>query len=96
MTIEINNESGVKVDEALFEELEFALISADCGVDASQRIAVGIQQDVARLAAALARSHDPALLERADLRSATVADDAAGFLAAVEHAISRRRRGESS
>ena len=30
--------TGIKVDEALFEELEFALISADCGVDASQHL----------------------------------------------------------
>jgi fused signal recognition particle receptor len=28
--------SGIKVDETLFEELEFALIAADCGVDAAQ------------------------------------------------------------
>ena len=28
--------TGIKVDEALFEELEFALIAADCGVDAAQ------------------------------------------------------------
>ena len=27
--------TGIKVDEAFFEELEFALISADCGVDAA-------------------------------------------------------------
>jgi fused signal recognition particle receptor len=30
--------TGIKVDEALFEELEFALISADCGVDAAQHL----------------------------------------------------------
>ncbi len=28
--------TGIRVDEALFEELEFALISADCGVPAAQ------------------------------------------------------------
>ncbi len=28
--------TGIRVDEALFEELEFALISADCGVSAAQ------------------------------------------------------------
>jgi glycosyltransferase involved in cell wall biosynthesis len=58
--------------------------------------------DVAAFAAAL-RSRaaelrpldDPMLLERADLRRATVADDVAGFMAAVEHAIGGRRHGPS-
>ena len=30
--------TGIKVDESLFEELEFALIAADCGVDAAAHL----------------------------------------------------------
>jgi fused signal recognition particle receptor len=35
--------TGIKVDEALFEELEFALIAADCGVEASQSLIVALR-----------------------------------------------------
>ena len=40
--------TGIKVDEALFEELEFALISADCGVDAAQHLIRQLRQRAKR------------------------------------------------
>ena len=52
--------TGIRVDEALFEELEFALISADCGVSAAQLL---IQQ--LRLRAKRDRIEDGETLKRA-------------------------------
>jgi fused signal recognition particle receptor len=40
--------TGIKVDEALFEELEFALISADCGVDAAQFLIAALRERAKR------------------------------------------------
>ncbi len=40
--------TGIKVDEALFEEIEFALISADCGVDAAQHLIRQLRQRAKR------------------------------------------------
>ena len=40
--------TGIKVDDALFEELEFALISADCGVEASQILIARLRERARR------------------------------------------------
>jgi fused signal recognition particle receptor len=40
--------TGIKVDDALFEELEFALISADCGVEASQTLIASLRERARR------------------------------------------------
>ena len=40
--------TGIRVDEALFEELEYALISADCGVDAAQFLIARLRERAKR------------------------------------------------
>jgi fused signal recognition particle receptor len=51
---------GLKVDDALFEELEMALIAADCGVDASARLIAALRDK-----ANLERIEDGETLKRA-------------------------------
>lgn len=67
-----------------------------CGVVVPPGDVTALAEALRSRAAELRPLDDPALLARADLRPATVADDAAGFLSAVEHAISRRRHGEAT
>jgi fused signal recognition particle receptor len=56
--------SGGKIDEALYEELETALISADCGVDATAHLLAHLRAEVKR------RKLDDAAQLRAVLRDA--------------------------
>ncbi len=65
--------TGIKVDEALFEELEFALISADCGVDASAGL-------IARLRERARRDK----IEDGDTLKRALADVVAEWLAPLE------------
>ena len=68
--------TGIRVDEALFEELEFALISADCGASAAQSLIQQLRERAKR-----DRIEDGETLKRA------LADLIADLLRPLEKAI---------
>ena len=72
--------TGIKVDDALFEELEMALIAADCGIEASQLLIERLWER-----ARVEKISDGAVLKRA------LADVVAELLAPLERPLDLHR-----